>query len=68
MDKFLMYTAKQLILGISLDSQDETTKALAPISRISQADAIDFYADSKERKLTLSYLIGKFIVMDIDWI
>ena len=68
MDEFLLYTAKQLILGISLDPEDETTKALAPISRISQADAIDYYADSSDRKLIkhevfLRQLIGSLSVI-----
>ena len=39
-----MYSNRTEILGMALDREDNETKALAPISKITMVTAIDFYA------------------------
>ena len=39
-----MYSNRTEILGMALEPEDNETKALAPISKITMVTAIDFYA------------------------
>ena len=49
MTSFLLYSNGTEILGIPLDPQDRKTEALAPISKIQFAVAIDFYVSDSSK-------------------
>ena len=50
-----MYSNRTEILGMSLDLEDNETKALAPISKITMVTAIDFYSSKLHVHIMFHY-------------